>query len=95
VDAEGRLIDDFRIRQLLISSLDTSLKDIADYKFIALDVKDDQEKAIQIFHKYERSALPVTNSKGILLGIVTSDDIMDAAIEENTEDIQKIGGLRH
>jgi magnesium transporter len=93
VDDEGRLIDDFRIRQLLISSLNTILSDIADHKFIALDVSDDQEKAVQIFHKYERSALPVTNTKGILLGIVTSDDIMDASIAENTEDMQKIGGL--
>lgn len=93
IDDGGRLIDDFRIRQLLIASLDTVLRDIADHTYLALDVSDDQEKAIQIFQKYERSALPVTNSKGILLGIVTSDDIMNAAIEENTEDIQKIGGL--
>lgn len=92
IDDDGRLIDDFRIRQLLIASLDTVLSSISDHKFIALQVADDQEKAIQVFHKYERSALPVTNSRGILLGIVTSDDIMDASIEENTEDIQKIGG---
>lgn len=93
IDDEGKLIDDFRIRLLLLSSLDTVLKDIADHNFIALDVADDQEKAIQIFQKYERSALPVTNSRGILLGIVTIDDIMNAAVAENTEDIQKIGGL--
>ena len=92
VDNKGVLIDDFRIRQLLISSLDTVLRDIADHTVIALDVTDDQEKAVQIFHKYERAAMPVVDSKGILLGIVTIDDIMDASIEENTEDIQKIGG---
>lgn len=92
VDDKGVLIDDFRIRQLLIASLDTVLRDMADYTFIALDVTDDQEKAVQIFHKYERAAMPVIDSKGVLLGIVTIDDIMDASIEENTEDIQKIGG---
>lgn len=92
VDNKGVLIDDFRIRQLLISSLDTVLKDIADHTVIALDVTDDQEMAVQIFHKYERAAMPVVDSKGILLGIVTIDDIMDASIEENTEDIQKMGG---
>lgn len=92
VDDKGRLIDDFRIRQLLIASLDTVLKNMADHTFIALDVTDDQEKAVQVFHKYERAAMPVVDAKGVLLGIVTIDDIMDASIEENTEDIQKIGG---
>lgn len=92
IDDKGKLIDDFRIRQLLLASLDTVLKDISDHKFISLDVTDDQEKAVQVFHKYERAAMPVIDSKGVLLGIVTIDDIMDAAIEENTEDIQKIGG---
>lgn len=92
VDNKGVLMDDFRIRQLLLSPLDTVLKNLGDHKFIALDVADDQEKAIQIFYKYERSALPVTNEKGVLLGIVTIDDIIDVSVEENTEDIQKIGG---
>lgn len=92
VNDRGKLIDEFRIRQLLLASPDVLLKDIADHQFISLNVSDDQETAIQIFAKYERAALPVVDSNGILLGIVTSDDIMEASIEESTEDIQKIGG---
>lgn len=92
VDDKGILMDDFRIRQLLLSPPDRLLKDLGDRKFIALNVAEDQEKAIQIFYKYERSALPVTNEKGVLLGIVTIDDIIEVSVEENTEDIQKIGG---
>lgn len=93
VDDAGKLVDDFRIRQLLLSPLNALLKDIGDNTFVALNVSDDQEKAVQVFNKYERSVLPVTNSKGMLLGIVTSDDILNTSIQENTEDIQKIGGL--
>jgi magnesium transporter len=93
VDPQGILIDDFRIRQFLVSSLSTKVKDLSDQKFIALNVIDDREKAINVFRKYARSALPVTDAKGRLLGIVTSDDIMEAAVEETTEDIQKIGGV--
>ncbi len=92
VDDKGKLIDDFRIRQLLLASPDTVLRNMSDHKFFALDVTDDQEKAVQIFHKYERAAMPVIDSKGTLLGIVTIDDIMNASVEESTEDIQKIGG---
>lgn len=93
IDGNGVLIDDFRIRQFLLASLDTKVSELADHNFIALDVTDDREKAIQIFRKYARTALPVVDAKGILLGIVTSDDIMDAAVEEDTEDMQKFGGV--
>jgi magnesium transporter len=45
------------------------------------------------FRKYDRAALPVVDSNGVLVGIVTSDDMLDVAEEEATEDIQKIGGM--
>lgn len=92
VDDEGRLIDDFRIREFLFASLDTPVRNLADYKFIALNVDLDEEKAVNIFRKYERVALPVVDNKKILLGIVTIDDIMAVAVEEDTEDFQKVGG---
>lgn len=92
VDDDGKLIDDFRIREFLFASLDTLVKDLADYKFIALNVDLDEEKAVNIFRKYERVALPVIDNKGILLGIVTFDDIMAVAVQEDTEDFQKVGG---
>lgn len=93
IDDQGILLDDFRIRQFLLADPDEIVINLSDHRFIALNVNDDQEKAINIFRKYARSALPVIDSKGILLGIVTSDDIMEAAIKENTEDMQKIGGV--
>ena len=45
------------------------------------------------FRKYDRAALPVVDSSGVLVGIVTSDDMLDVAEEEATEDIQKLGGM--
>lgn len=93
VDDHGILIDDFRIRQFLFASLDTKVSDLFDRKYVALNVTDDREKAINAFRKYDRTALPVIDNKGVLLGIVTFDDIMEVAVEEDTEDIQKIGGV--
>jgi Mg/Co/Ni transporter MgtE len=49
--------------------------------------------AVDIFKKYDRGTLPVIDSEGKLLGLVTIDDILDVAEEEATEDIQKIGGV--
>jgi len=92
VDERGRLVDDLRIRQLLLAPPDARVAAISDGKFASLRASDDQESAIRVFQEYDRVALPVTDSDGVLLGIVTVDDVLDVAAEEATEDIQKIGG---
>src|SRR5207249_8667505 len=58
-----------------------------------LQATDDQETAVAVFRREDRTALPVVNSKAVLVGIVTIDDVLDVAEEEATEDMQKIGGL--
>ena len=93
VEKGGRLIDDIRLRELLLASPDVYLSDLMDKQFVALQAVDDQEKAVAVFQRYDRSVLPVTDSKGILVGIVTVDDILDVAEEEATEDIQKLGAV--
>lgn len=93
IDDEGILVDDIRIRELLLASSDTRMEEIGDKKFIALNVYEQEEAAISIFRKYDRSALPVVDARGVLLGIVTVDDIMDVVEKEDTEDMQKLGGV--
>ncbi|MDB6146911.1 MAG: Mg2+ transporter MgtE, partial [Spartobacteria bacterium] len=93
VDERGRLIDDVRIREFLLKPLTAKVNEIRDANFVALRVNDSQEDALNIFRKYDRSALPVVDSNGVLVGIVTIDDMLDVAEQEATEDIQKIGGM--
>jgi len=92
VGEKGKLIDDIRIRQVLLASPETEISELCDGVCVALRARDDQETAVQVFREYDRVALPVTDSDGVLLGIVTHDDVLDVAEEEATEDIQKIGG---
>ena len=93
VDERGKLIDDVRMREFLLRPLTTKVSEIRDENFAALKVNDSQEEALNVFRKYDRVALPVVDSNGVLVGIVTSDDMLDVAEEEATEDIQKLGGL--
>lgn len=93
VDASGRLIDDLRIRQLLLADPEQTIDSIIDRKFVALSATEDREEAVRQMAHYDRVALPVVDSRGMLVGIVTSDDIADVAEEEATEDIQKMGGM--
>src|SRR3954464_15483801 len=93
VDERGKLIDDVRIREFLLKPLSAKVSEIRDETFVALRVNDSQEDAVNIFRKYDRSALPVVDSNNVLVGIVTIDDMLDVAEQEATEDIQKIGGM--
>ncbi len=93
VDEQGRLHDDLRIRQLLMADPGAGIADITDGKFVSLKAWDDQELAVSVFAEYDRVALPVVDSHGAMLGIVTFDDVWDVAEEEATEDIQKLGGM--
>ncbi len=93
VDDRGKLIDDIRIREFLLKPLETKVSDLMDENFVSLSVTDSQEEAVNIFRKYDRSALPVLDSNSVLVGLVTIDDMLDVAEEEATEDIQKFGGM--
>jgi magnesium transporter len=88
----GILLDDIRIREILLVSPETKVSELMDGRLISLDANDPQEDAINVFRMNNRTALPVTDKDNILLGIVTVDDILWIANEEYTEDIQKIGG---
>ncbi len=93
IDEKGKLIDDIRIRDIILSPPEKTINDLMDENFVALAVTDDQEKAVEIFKESDRVALPVTDHFGVLIGIVTIDDVLDVAEEEATEDIQKLGGV--
>lgn len=92
VSENNELIDDLRIREIVLAPPDKLISDLMDRHFIALKATNDRETAVDVFRTYDRVALPVTDTTGILIGIVTVDDVLDVAQEEATEDIQKIGG---
>ena len=92
INKKGELIDDLRIRDIILASPETKIEELMDERVVSLNVTDDQEHASEIFKMNNRVALPVTDANNILLGIVTIDDMFWVANEEFSEDIQKIGG---
>jgi magnesium transporter len=92
IDKNGVLLDDIRIRDIVLSDPDIMVKDLIDSRLIALNANDPQEEAIHVFRMNNRVALPVVDDQGIMLGIVTVDDILWVANEEYSEDMQRIGG---
>lgn len=92
IDERGVLIDDIRIREFLFAKPGQRVSELMDRRFVQLRAMQDQEEAIDVFRRNDRTALPVVNEEGVLFGIVTIDDILAIREEEDTEDIQKLGG---
>jgi magnesium transporter len=92
-DDNQRLIDDLRIREILLSPPQRKVEDLMDEQFVALSVTEEESEAVGLFRKYDRTALPVIDGRGTLIGIVTVDDVLDIQEEEATREIQRFGGL--
>jgi len=92
-DRRGHLLDAIRVRDILLAPPDSLVAELMGNEVFSLKATDDQETAVQEFRKYDVVALPVTDTSGVLVGIITVDDVLDVAEEEATEDIQKLGGM--
>lgn len=93
VDENEKLIDDLRLNQLILADPEATIESLMDESFEALSAFEDQEDAVKMLSKYDRVAMPVVDSDGILVGIVTVDDVIDVAEEETTEDMQLMAGM--
>ena len=93
VDLHGKLVDDLRLESIVMADPQTNVIDIEDPPLVAVRATDDREEVLNMFERYDRMALPVTDADGHMLGIVTVDDMLDVAEQEATEDIQKLGGM--
>lgn len=93
VDSKGHLVDFVRLRNLVVAPLQMSVLELLENQRVFLHATDDQETAVAAFKKYDFTILPVVDSKEVLVGVVTVDDVLDVAEKEATEDIQKLGGM--
>jgi magnesium transporter len=92
VDEDGMLVDDIRMRGFLLAPLSAHVSDLMDNRYDALKATEDSQTAVNLFRRTGLFALPVTDTDGVLIGIVTIDDVLEVAEAEATRDIQKIGG---
>ena len=94
VTEERKLLGVVSVKDLLLApDDDTAVCDIMDENVISVNTLTDQEEVAQMFSKYNFLALPVVDSGGRMVGIITFDDAMDILEEETTEDIEKMAGM--
>jgi len=94
VTVERRLLGTVSVKDMLLAaSEDTPVSEIMDEHVISVGTLTDQEEVAQMLSKYNFLALPVVDTDGRMVGIVTFDDAMDVLVEETTEDIEKMAGM--
>jgi magnesium transporter len=92
--AENTLQRVISLREVMLVPGETVVTEIGDDRApISVDPLVDREDAARLISKYNLLALPVVDDHRRMLGIVTVDDIIDALVSEQTEDVQKLGGM--
>ena len=92
-DQRQKLVGVVSIRDLIFSDDEVKVSDIMDREVKYVRVTDDQEEVVRRFERYHFLGLPVLDEEGKMAGIIRGDDVLSVAIEEQTEDMQKMVGL--
>ena len=95
VEEDKKLIATVTADKLLYASPEEKIENLMDQNVISTEASCDQEELLAKFSKYDLLAMPVVNRTGMLVGIVTVDDILRVMTEEDTEDFANIAGIKH
>src|SRR2546423_2532355 len=89
---KGKLLEDVRLGSIVLADPETMIGDIEERQLVAIPATARGEEVVAAFERYDRVALPVVDSHGHMLGIVTHDDVLEFAERMATREIQKLGG---
>jgi magnesium transporter len=81
------------LRDLLVAEPYYGIAEVMRTNVISVPPTMDQEEVARRMAKYDLNVIPVVADDGSLLGVITIDDIIDVLVREQTEDVQKIGGV--
>jgi magnesium transporter len=90
---QWKLLDALDLRRFIFADPESTVADLMDDTFVSLEANEDRERAVEAMSRYDVAVLPVVDSEGIMLGIVTFDDVLDVVEEEVTEDFHKMGSV--
>ncbi|MCY7378348.1 MAG: magnesium transporter [Gemmatimonadaceae bacterium] len=93
-DAEGRLVGVLSLRELLAAPEGTPLAEVAWSEVQSVSPFADREEVTRVISNYDLVVVPVVSESRHVIGVITVDDVIDAIQEEQTEDVQKLGGMQ-
>lgn len=93
VSPEGQLQGWVRLKELLLSRPSMRVASRIHTDVVSVDAMEDREEAARRISHYDLDVLPVVDGHGILLGIITVDDVLDVIREETTEDFHRMAAV--
>lgn len=91
-DTQGHLLGTVSIKRLVLQEPEQRIEDLISGPVVCVQAFENREKAVYNIRHYDINSLPVLSREGIMLGVVTVDDVMDVVEQETTEDFHKMGG---
>jgi magnesium transporter len=93
IDERWHLLDDIELRRFILAPSGALVSDLMDQRVVQVSAFADREEAVALIRRYDQFVLPVVDSDGVLVGIVTVDDVLDVQEEEATEDFHRVGSV--
>jgi len=94
VDTDGKLVGVMSLRELVAAPEGASVADIMHTEIVSVPTSADRKEVAKVTSEYDLVAIPVVDGFGRIVGIVTVDDVIDAIVEEQTEDVQRLGAVQ-
>jgi magnesium transporter len=94
-DEQWHLIGEMHLRQLILAPPEAIVSDVMKHPVMSVQAFADREEAVAVIRKYDRPVLPVVDSEGVMVGIVTIDDVLVVAVQEATEDFHRSVSVGH
>ena len=94
VDPDGKLVGVMSLRELLAAPEGASVDGVMHSEIVSVQASADREEVARVTSEYDLVAVPVVDGFGRIVGAITVDDVIDAMVEEQTEDVQRLGAVQ-
>ncbi|HZI30222.1 MAG TPA: magnesium transporter [Gemmatimonadaceae bacterium] len=94
IDDDDRLVGVMSLRELVAAPDGASVADVMHTEIVSVQASADREEVARVTSEYDLVAIPVLDGFGRLVGVITVDDVIDAMVEEQTEDVQRLGAVQ-
>ena len=94
VDEDGLLVGVLSLREIVAAPEGSLVADVMRSEVVAVPAAADREEVARVTSEYDLVAVPVVDGFGRIVGVITVDDVIDAMVEEQTEDVQRLGAVQ-
>jgi len=94
VDPDEKLVGVMSLRELLAAPEGAKVADVMHTEIVSVQASADREEVARVTSEYDLVAVPVVDGFGRIVGAITVDDVIDAIVEEQTEDVQRLGAVQ-